>query len=597
MGRFLRQIFQKELDWLRSRFRRLLGIFGSRNASAASRVRKSTSPAASERTPRAPQRKIRSTDGEIRKGTGAGKKSPRSPLAASEMSPPPRRRTLRQRQPRPAIPADRVGPLKREIQHSPSDPFSSVVASMVLHGSLLLVLVPFLIPQEKEPIPVWNLVVRLEEKKKPEKPTPPVPPVEDPQPEIPPEPQPEPTPEPQPEPAEIEEVTDPQELEVIAVGSTSASAHPRLGNRRAQAVARYGGNPSTESAVKAGLDWLVRHQDPDGSWSPDQFDKRCRGSGPTCGGPGYRDHRMGITGLSLLAIVGDGHEPATDGSEYQKSARIALDWILARQDRSGCLLSGQDAKMRNMYDHGIGTFALCEVARWIDDPVVEEAARRALQFIEEAQQPGGGWDYAATVTLRNDLSITGWQLLAIHAGIEAGLLPSATTLASAERFIDRAIASDGSSTYADRGIGRGRKGFGIDAVGLISMISLGHSPLSQRCLAAAQRIANQPPRPDLRAEWDQHPQSMYYWYTATLSLFHTGGEPWQRWNQKLLEDVLPLQKKSGDAMGSWDPDPNWIGAAGGRVAQTALGILTFESYFRYTPMHARLGLTQTPRKR
>ena len=90
---------------------------------------------------------------------------------------------------------------------------------------------------------------------------------------------------------------------------------------------------------------------------------------------------------------------------------------------------------------------------------------------------------------------------------------------------------------------------------------------------------------------------MYYWYTGTLALFHIGGEPWSRWNRQLQEKVLPLQNTSGDALGSWDPDPNWIGAAGGRVAQTALGVLTFETYFRYTPLHMRVGISRTPRDR
>ena len=90
---------------------------------------------------------------------------------------------------------------------------------------------------------------------------------------------------------------------------------------------------------------------------------------------------------------------------------------------------------------------------------------------------------------------------------------------------------------------------------------------------------------------------MYYWYTATLALFHVGGSPWKKWNQQLQQQLLPLQIQQGESIGSWDPDPNWIGAAGGRVAQTALGVLTFETYFRYTPLHQRLGIARKPRDR
>ena len=65
----------------------------------------------------------------------------------------------------------------------------------------------------------------------------------------------------------------------------------------------------------------------------------------------------------------------------------------------------------------------------------------------------------------------------------------------------------------------------------------------------------------------------YYWYYATLSLFHVGGEHWEAWNTYLQRTVLPLQRQDGHAKGSWDPDPNWIGAAGGRVSTTAMGVL------------------------
>ena len=497
---------------------------------------------------------------------------------------------------RPTISPDRARPLPREIAPTPSDPFSSVVASMVLHGALLLILIPLLIPEPDPAARSWDVVIRLEprEIKVIEEPDQP--------PMVEPEPEPQPEPEPEPDPQDTADSTlSPGievEVEVSGIGADQGSqGSRRKGQLRSEALANHGGNPSTESAVRAGLDWLARHQDPDGSWSPDHFDARCLGTEQTCQGPGYPEHRAGITALALLALLGDGHLPDSSDDPLDSATTRSLQWLLDHQDSQGCIRTDLETGSRNMYDHGIAAFALCETAQLTADPMIEEAARKAIMFLESSQQAGGGWDYTPSLSLRNDLSITGWQVLAIHAGIEAGIYPQKSTLTAIGRYLDRAIGDGGHSTYADRGRGRGRGGFGIDAVGLITLLALGHSPVAERNLICARRIAEHGPRPEDRRDWDQHPQSMYYWYTGTLALFHIGGEPWSRWNRQLQEKVLPLQNTSGDALGSWDPDPNWIGAAGGRVAQTALGVLTFETYFRYTPMHMRVGISRTPRDR
>ncbi|HEY2251108.1 MAG TPA: hypothetical protein VGH74_08610, partial [Planctomycetaceae bacterium] len=66
---------------------------------------------------------------------------------------------------------------------------------------------------------------------------------------------------------------------------------------RASLVKSGGGTKLSEKAVDLGLEWLVRHQQPDGSWSfqhgPDD--------------PGELECPMGATGLALLCFLGAGH--------------------------------------------------------------------------------------------------------------------------------------------------------------------------------------------------------------------------------------------------------------------------------------------------
>lgn len=561
MVRFLKRLFEKEWTWIRSR----LGLRSRRlNRRKESRILAPKSRHSSSITTPRPTRSVKAP---IRK----------------------------ERRQHPLSPA-RGGPLQREIATTPSDPFSAVVASVILHGSLLLVLIPLLFPEAESPPVPRTFVIRWEARK-PETTTKQEPVATEAQ-----EPVTEPSDVPIPEPPlKQEPVTAAGEeinTDVAGVGAAEGSqGSGRRGDARGEALRIHGGNSNTEDAVGAGLLWLMRHQDQDGSWSPDHFDRHCEDTETPCNGAGYPEHRAGITALALLALLGNGSMPDDDGDPSSVACNRALQWLLDHKDPSGCIRTDISTGSRNLYDHGIATFALCEAAELTGDPAITEAARSAIYFLESSQQPAGGWDYTPSPSLRNDLSITGWQVLAIHAGIEAGILPSARTIRSLERYLDRAIDETGHAIYSDRGRGRGRTGFGIDAVGLLTRLSLGHSPVSAQSLASARRIAEHPPRPEVRSQWDQHPQSMYYWYTATLALFHVGGSPWKKWNQELQQKVLQLQIQEGESIGSWPPDPNWIGAAGGRVAQTALGVLTFETYYRYTPLHQRLGIARNPKDR
>ncbi|MEI8372683.1 MAG: hypothetical protein WCJ35_07595, partial [Planctomycetota bacterium] len=57
------------------------------------------------------------------------------------------------------------------------------------------------------------------------------------------------------------------------------------GSRKAM-LATGGGTKHTERAVTAALVWLANHQMPDGGWSLQNFDQRCRSGDKTCTGKG-----------------------------------------------------------------------------------------------------------------------------------------------------------------------------------------------------------------------------------------------------------------------------------------------------------------------
>ena len=104
---------------------------------------------------------------------------------------------------------------------------------------------------------------------------------------------------------------------------------------------------ATDDAVLAALGWLARHQNQDGSWSVDRFDRHC--SGVRCGGVGGARCDDCVTALAVLAFLGSDDdllfrgvlEDAADPDRPIDLDRVvsrAQSWISARRSHyGGCL--------------------------------------------------------------------------------------------------------------------------------------------------------------------------------------------------------------------------------------------------------------------
>jgi hypothetical protein len=82
--------------------------------------------------------------------------------------------------------------------------------------------------------------------------------------------------------------------------------------------------------------------------------------------------------------------------------------------------------------------------------------------------------------------------------------------------------------------------------------------------------------------------NLYYWYYATMALFHAEDPSWEEWNDALKDQLLGSQRCTGQLGGSWDPDTVW-GGYGGRVYSTAMATLCLEVYYRYLPLFDEAG--------
>ncbi|MBI4606354.1 MAG: terpene cyclase/mutase family protein [Planctomycetes bacterium] len=367
---------------------------------------------------------------------------------------------------------------------------------------------------------------------------------------------------------------------------------------KAAALREHGGGAQTEGAVARGLRWLAEHQDDDGSWSADGFQRHCRHT-VSCPGKGLSEFDVGVTALAVLAFLGAGHLPepqaspgargaaaqgAGEASPYVRNARSGIESLLARQDGSGAFGRTGD---NYVYNHAIATLALAEACLLTGARRYRDSLEAALRFSASSQQDGGGWDYTSRSSGRNDLSITGWQVMAFRSAGLAGAPVHEGTLDRARHFLRRAVTEDGEGIYANLGQEAGRRGANMVAVGLLSKLYLGALDSERPVRRAAERLLREVPDWRSTSDWERTYQSYYYWYTGSLALFHLGGDAWKAWNVLLLRQLLPLQASKGHEDGSWPPEESWIGVSGGRVYATATCVLTLQTYYRYEPLFPR----------
>jgi hypothetical protein len=362
--------------------------------------------------------------------------------------------------------------------------------------------------------------------------------------------------------------------------SISAPFAGRQGLTRAKLLRREGGTARSEKSVDDGLDWIVRHQRADGSWSLN-FQDQCQQPQPCPFHFARSQSDTAATGLALLPLLGAGHIH-TVKCKYQDSVRRGLEWLTSHQAADGDLFTGPPG-MAYLYSHAIATMAICEAYGLSGDASLQPAAKLAIAFICNSQDPlGGGWRYSPGQA--GDTSVFGWNIFALRSGHLAGIGVPQKVLKGCSRYLDQAATDRSRVTYLYQpGVPRG--GNFLDPVmtteALLSRQLLGWPRDFPALVKGVGMISAHLQEADER--------NIYYWYYATQLLHNMGGAKWERWNLKIREGLIGMQVKDGTcAQGSWDPSQpqpdRWAGHAG-RLYLTSLSILTLEVYYRYLPIY------------
>jgi hypothetical protein len=341
-----------------------------------------------------------------------------------------------------------------------------------------------------------------------------------------------------------------------------------------------------------GLEYLVRIQLANGRWS-----LQANGAERAERAPKIVSDTA-ATGLALLSFLGAGYDHY-DG-KYQQEVAAGLKALVSSQQSNGDLYLRQEGSANQgiwLYSHGIAAIALCEAFGMTGDQSLRKPAQKALDFIVAAQHPQyGGWRY--TPGQMSDLSVSGWQLMALRSGQLAGLDVAPDAIRGVRRLLDSAATAD-ASKYAYNPWSRDQSQATIDrspntvmtAAGLLMRLYSGstrHDASIQRGASLLARRLPSMERPQARRSMSNPNRDAYYWYNATQVMFHMQGELWQQWRDGLYPLLTKTQETSGPLAGSWrpfQPAPDRWAHHAGRVYLTTMNLLSLEVYYRHLPLY------------
>ena len=353
----------------------------------------------------------------------------------------------------------------------------------------------------------------------------------------------------------------PEEPVEARVEPTGGGWEGRRADRREAMLAQGGGNTTSEGAVTAGLEWLVRHQHANGAWTFDLTQEPCAGR---CRHSSSLVNATGATGLALLCFFGQDHTH-TNESPYRESIHKGVYFLVRSIHPTP---HGGDLQQGTMYAHGIATLALCEAYGLTHDPALKDAAQSAVDFICHAQHPRGGWRYSPGQP--GDTTVFGWQLMALKSASMAGLRVPSEVRVRARNFLDSVQQNQGAYYgYLHRG-----KEPTPTSVGLLSRMYMGWPHGTPALHRGVEYLASRGPSKT----------DMYYNYYATQVMFHYRTAGWTGWNHRLSRYLIRTQARTGHEMGSWYFDDKYAREAG-RHYVTCLAIMILEVYYRHMPLY------------
>lgn len=310
-----------------------------------------------------------------------------------------------------------------------------------------------------------------------------------------------------------------------------------------------------DKAVKAGLEFLRRQQKPDGSAS-DRY--------PTA-----------LTAMAVMAYFAAGHPPAD--KQYGPWLGKSIGYVLSKQNADGYF---GEADGSRMYGHGIATLMLAEALGMPRDDELDEVIRKALKkavqvtinaaLIAKSSEHAGGWRYTPDAT-DSDLSLSGWQLMSLHATQQVGISVPEKVIEGAVAYTMRTVGQDGKVGYQNPNDDHPP----LRGLALLALI-IGHQEHSPLINKIAERLQADP----IAWKGDHFYYRVYY---DAVGISRALPQEWEQDLPKYEAVLLPHQNPDGSFDSSVDSEAQGAGA----VYSTSMAIMALAVQRHVLPAYQR----------
>jgi hypothetical protein len=307
--------------------------------------------------------------------------------------------------------------------------------------------------------------------------------------------------------------------------------------------------PETDASIKAGLEWLSRQQNEDGSF----------GSGA------YRGN-IAVTSLAGLAFMAAGSTPGR--GPYGGPIDKALVYVMDNTSNAGFVCVSGSATHGPMYSHGFGTLFLAEAYGMTHRAELREKLEKAVRLIVDTQNDEGGWRYQP-VPADADLSVTVCQINALRAARNAGIFVPKETVENCIKYVKQSQNSDGGFRYMLQG---GASAFPRSAAGIVALQSAGEY-FGKEVDDGMSYMKQFVPEMKFGQRFSHYFYGHYY---AAQAFWIRGGDDWMKWYPAIRDELL----RRRSAQGYWQDS---IGNEYG----TAMALIVLQMPNNYLPIFQR----------
>lgn len=334
----------------------------------------------------------------------------------------------------------------------------------------------------------------------------------------------------------------------------------------AEILRRLGPPPPRDAAIDKGLAWLRSQTRADGLVAD--------------------NHGVALTALAAMSHLAAGR--GAGDAQAGPWLRQALTAVLRAQDQNGYLGKADGSRM---YGHGIATLLLAEAVGETGDERLDVRLRDALERatavtinaaqVEKGEQHRGGWRYQPH-DRNSDLSLSGWQLLGLHAATQVGVPVPEAVVRDACAYARRLVDGKGQVGYDKPGEDRpALRGLAlilldIDARDAGEADAARAADRSEAMSRIAARAAADPIR------WEG-PWFFYRAYYDAVGISRTRPELWTSYGPALTQLLVDRQNTDG----TWPTPPGDNEGSHGPAYRTAMAVLALAVERQLLPVYQR----------